>query len=127
MNELEPPEDADLASLAAAAKALGHPVRLQLLQILLRRGACVCGALVEALPLAQSTVSQHLKVLKKAGLVIGTIDGPSVCYCADPDRLRAVAAGLNRLADSIPAPACTPPVDASTCCPPSAGENEESP
>jgi len=107
----------DAAALAAAAKALGHPVRLELLGILLRRGACVCGALVDAVPLAQSTVSQHLKVLKKAGLVIGTVDGPSTCYCADPARLRAVAAGLNRLADRVPTAASCGD-GATPCCPP---------
>ena len=118
MREREP-RDLDFDDLAAATKALGHPMRLELLRILLRRGACVCGVLVEALPLAQSTVSQHLKVLKKAGLVIGTVEGPSTCYCVDPQRLRAVAAALNRLADLAPTPA-----DA-TCCPP--GGPEENP
>jgi len=73
--------------LAVLAKALGHPVRVQIVRILARTSGCV-GDLVGKLPLAQSTVSQHLKVLKDAGLVRGTIDGPRVCYCIDPDGLR---------------------------------------
>jgi ArsR family transcriptional regulator len=76
--------DADLAGLA---KALGHPARVRILRLLLARRTCFCGELVELLPLAQATVSQHLKVLKDAGLVKGEIEGPRVCYCADRDRL----------------------------------------
>ena len=83
--------------LALLAKALGHPARVKIVRILLRRNACVCGDLVDELPLAQSTVSQHLKVLKDAGLVRGDIDGPRVCYCVEPRalrRLRALVAAL---------------------------------
>jgi ArsR family transcriptional regulator, arsenate/arsenite/antimonite-responsive transcriptional repressor len=80
-----PPADAELALFA---KALGHPVRVAILRHLLRHGECVCGALVEMVPLAQSTVSQHLKVLKEAGLLQGEIDGPRVCYCANRDTVR---------------------------------------
>ena len=75
-------------ALAGLAKALAHPVRVQIVRILARTEGCVCGDLVEQLPLAQSTVSQHLKVLKEAGLVRGTIDGPRVGYCIDPEGLR---------------------------------------
>ena len=70
--------------LAAFAKALGHPVRAAILRLLLERGECVCGDIVDRLPLAQSTVSQHLKVLKEAGLLQGEVEGPRVCYCANP-------------------------------------------
>ena len=73
---------------AALCKAVGHPARLRILRLLAHRTTCVCGDLVEAMPLAQSTVSQHLKVLKLAGLVRGTIDGPRVCYCIEPRVLR---------------------------------------
>jgi ArsR family transcriptional regulator len=73
--------------LAVLGKALGHPIRVQIVRILARTSGCVSD-LVGKLPLAQSTVSQHLKVLKDAGLVRGTIDGPRVCYCIDPDGLR---------------------------------------
>ncbi|MCC7139986.1 MAG: helix-turn-helix transcriptional regulator [Planctomycetes bacterium] len=74
--------------LAALAKAVAHPARLRILRLLARRDTCVCGEIVADLPLAQSTVSQHLKVLKEAGLVRGTIDGPRVCYCLEPKALR---------------------------------------
>ncbi len=74
--------------LAALTKAVGHPARVQILRLLSRRTACVCGDIVSELPLAQSTVSQHLKVLKDSGLITGEIDGPRVCYCLDPRALR---------------------------------------
>jgi ArsR family transcriptional regulator len=83
--------------LAALAKAVGHPARVQILRLLVRREACICGDIVEELPLAQSTVSQHLKVLKDAGLIRGDIDGPRVCYCVEPRtlrRLKALVGGL---------------------------------
>lgn len=69
--------------LAMLAKALGHPARVAILQFLIRSRSCVCGDIVDELPLSQSTVSQHLKELKNAGLIKGDIDGPSVCYCID--------------------------------------------
>ncbi len=78
--------------LAALAKAIAHPARVQIIRILLRKTACVCGDIVDELPLAQSTVSQHLKVLKHAGLIRGEIDGPRVCYCIEPRTLRRLAA-----------------------------------
>jgi len=70
---------------ARLAKALGHPARVAIMRLLLTRGDCICGDLVERLPLAQATVSQHLKVLKEAGWIQGEIDGPRVCYCAKPE------------------------------------------
>jgi DNA-binding transcriptional ArsR family regulator len=69
--------------LASLAKALGHPARIAILQFLSQQNACVCGELVDQLPLSQSTVSQHLKELKKVGLIKGDIEGPSICYCID--------------------------------------------
>ena len=83
--------------LAALAKAIGHPARVKILVILARRTACVCGDIVDQLPLAQSTVSQHLKMLKEAGLIRGEVDGPRTCYCIEPRalrRLKALVAGL---------------------------------
>lgn len=83
--------------LAALAKAIGHPARVRILRLLGRRDTCVCGDIVLELPLAQSTVSQHLKVLKDAGLVRGEVSGPRVCYCIEPAalrRLRALVGGL---------------------------------
>lgn len=83
--------------LATLAKALGHPARVRIVRILIRKNACICGDIVDELPLAQSTVSQHLKVLKEAGLIRGDVDGPRVCYCIEPHglrRLRALVGGL---------------------------------
>jgi ArsR family transcriptional regulator len=83
--------------LAALAKALGHPARVQIMRLLVRREACVCGDIVDELPLAQSTVSQHLKVLKEAGLIRGDIAGPRVCYCVEPRALRRLKALVGSL------------------------------
>lgn len=79
--------------LARALKALGHPARIAILQALMKTNSCVCGELVTEIELAQSTVSQHLKELKSAGLIKGTVEGTSVCYCIDKEnwlRLREV-------------------------------------
>jgi ArsR family transcriptional regulator len=73
-------EDGELARLA---RALGHPARVHILKVLLAKDTCIAGELSDELPLAASTVSQHLKVLKKAGLVKGEVDGPRRCYCVD--------------------------------------------
>lgn len=84
-------EDNELAEMA---KALGHPARVAILKELARRDSCVCGEIVEVLPLAQSTVSQHLKELKAAGLIKGTVEGVKSCYCIDWDNLRRLQALL---------------------------------
>ena len=83
--------------LATLAKALGHPARVQIVRFLLSQDSCMCGDIVEHLPLAQSTVSQHLKMLKESGLIRGTIDGPRVCYCVEPkvlERFKQLVSGL---------------------------------
>lgn len=67
--------------LAEFAKAIAHPARIAILKVLAQQNECICGQIVEVLPLAQSTVSQHLKELKNAGLINGTVDGPRSCYC----------------------------------------------
>ncbi|MCC6281205.1 MAG: winged helix-turn-helix transcriptional regulator [Saprospiraceae bacterium] len=72
------PEDQQLAEMA---KALAHPARIAILKELAKRDSCICGEIVEVLPLAQSTVSQHLKELLQAGLINGTVDGVKSCYC----------------------------------------------
>lgn len=69
--------------LAKYAKALGHPARVAILRLLINKQACVCGDIVDELPLSQSTVSQHLKELKEAGLIKGDIAGVRICYCID--------------------------------------------
>jgi ArsR family transcriptional regulator, arsenate/arsenite/antimonite-responsive transcriptional repressor len=84
---LEQGEDAD-QELATLARALGHSVRVKIVRMLVEKNACVCGDIVDELPLAQSTVSQHLKVLKEAGLIQGRVEGPRVCYCIAPNALR---------------------------------------
>jgi len=78
--------------LAQLAKAVGHPARVQILRLLARRDSCVSGEIAEEFPLAQSTVSQHLKVLKEAGLIRGEVEGQCVCYCIDPQVLRRLKA-----------------------------------
>jgi DNA-binding transcriptional ArsR family regulator len=83
--------------LALLAKAVGHTARVQILRLLVRRESCICGDIVDELPLAQSTVSQHLKVLKEAGLIRGEIDGPRVCYCVEPPTLRRLKALVGSL------------------------------
>lgn len=88
------PGDAELARLA---KALAHPARVAILRRLLAHGECVCGEIVSGLPLAQATVSQHLKVLKEAGLIQGEVDGPRVCYCVNPKVVRRVQELINGL------------------------------
>ncbi len=89
-----PAADVELARLA---RALAHPARVRIVRMLARRGECVCGQIVLGLPLAQATVSQHLKVLREAGLIRGEVDGPRVCYCLDPrmlERAKALIQGL---------------------------------
>lgn len=87
--------------LADRLKAMAHPVRLEILQILARRGACVCGELVDLTPLAQSTVSQHLKVLREAGLISGTVEGSRSCYCLDKARLTELQRALAQFMEQI--------------------------
>ena len=84
-------------TLAEKLKALAHPARLAILRTLANRGRCVCGEVVEVMPLAQATVSQHLKILKEAGLIQGRIEGRNSCYCLDPDAIAALQAMLDRL------------------------------
>ena len=79
--------------LATLAKALGHPARVRILKLLLAQEQCIVGEIAGELPLAASTVSQHLKLLKESGLVKGSIDGPRRCYCAD----RTLVARLRNL------------------------------
>jgi ArsR family transcriptional regulator, arsenate/arsenite/antimonite-responsive transcriptional repressor len=70
--------------VATLAKALAHPARVAILRLLAERKSCICGDIVDELPLSQSTVSQHLRELKDAGLIRGEIEGAKVCYCIDP-------------------------------------------
>lgn len=74
--------------IASFAKALSHPARVAILKAIAQRGVCICGEIVEVLPLAQSTVSQHLKELKAAGIITGEVEGTKSCYCIDWDVLQ---------------------------------------
>jgi ArsR family transcriptional regulator, arsenate/arsenite/antimonite-responsive transcriptional repressor len=87
VDPLADPDD----ELARMAAALGHPARVRILRFLLEQRECFAGAIVDHVPLAQSTVSQHLKVLREAGLVRGEVDGLRICYCADEARLGRMA------------------------------------
>ena len=82
---------------AKLAWAVAHPARVQIVRLLIGREACVCGEIVDQLPLAQSTVSQHLKILKESGLIQGEVDGPKVCYCINPKRLKQLKTFVSRL------------------------------
>lgn len=91
-------------SISKYAKALSHPARIAILNLLLKKQACVCGDIVDELPLSQSTVSQHLKALKEAGLIKGDIDGASICYCIDEKEWNKAKAQLNQLFDKFVPP-----------------------
>ncbi len=86
--------------LAKYAKALAHPARVAILQYLSKKQSCMCGDIVGELPLSQSTVSQHLKELKEAGLIKGEIEGAKICYCIDEKEWKAAQASLNQLFES---------------------------
>ncbi|WP_066218362.1 ArsR/SmtB family transcription factor [Formosa haliotis] len=81
--------------IARIAKVLGHPARISILEYLIKSTTCVCGDLVEEIGLAQPTISQHLKELKNAGIIKGTIEGTSVCYCIDAEKWNAIQDKLN--------------------------------
>ena len=83
--------------LAKYAKALAHPARIAILNLLANKATCQCGDIVEELPLSQSTVSQHLKELKEAGLIKGEIEGAKVCYCIDEKEWKAAQTWINQL------------------------------
>ena len=99
--------DQDDIALATRFKALAHPARLAIVRALQRvdGGGCCCGDIVKGLPLAQSTVSQHLKILRQAGLVHGEIEGPRSCYCLDEVALASVTESMAALAAPAPSPA----------------------
>ncbi len=94
--------------IAAFAKVLGHPARIAILQYLLKQNTCICGDLVEEIGLAQATISQHLRALKNVGLIQGTIEGTSVCYCINPIVWKEVEAILKSFFSSLR--------DGTSCC-----------
>ena len=94
--------------LAQFAKALGHPARVAIIQVLLTKRSCVCGTIVDEIGLSQSTISQHLKELREAGIIKGEIDGPRTCYCIDPEIWEKAKACFSSFFDSYAA--------AASCC-----------
>ncbi|HLF63741.1 MAG TPA: metalloregulator ArsR/SmtB family transcription factor [Saprospiraceae bacterium] len=87
--------------LASFAKALGHPARIAILEHLIQEDQCICGDLVDALPLAQATVSQHLGELKKAGLIKGTVTGTSMCYCLNKPEWEQCISAIETLIEKV--------------------------
>jgi ArsR family transcriptional regulator, arsenate/arsenite/antimonite-responsive transcriptional repressor len=100
--------EADEIRLAEYAKALSHPARVAILKMLAEVGVCICGEIVGELPLAQATVSQHLKVLKEAGLLKGDVEGPRSCYCIDPEGVAAFKRAMDTLFNQVQSSCCTP-------------------
>lgn len=107
------PREGDLARYAAA---LAHPARIAILKTLAQRKECVCGEIVEVLPLAQSTVSQHLKVLKQSGLIQGEVDGPRSCYCINPEALERLSELFHGLLAEMPETKGKPRGKRKSCC-----------
>ena len=87
--------------LASLMKALGHPARIAIIEILLKTDSCICGDIVDELPLAQPTVSQHLKELKNVGLIKGNVDGTSICYCLDEKVWAKLQKSMNLIFEKI--------------------------
>lgn len=92
---------ADLNQIAIWAKALGHPARISILEYLVNHRGCICNDLVDDLPLSQSTISQHLKALRDAGLIKGEIDGARICYCIDEETVRRFRTALEGLFSNL--------------------------
>ena len=91
----------NLRNIAEFSRALAHPARVAILTALAEKDTCVCGEIVNVIPLAQSTVSQHLKALKEAGLIRGEIEGPKSCYCINYETFQELAACMNQFLHAI--------------------------
>lgn len=92
--------------IAAIAKVLGHPARITILEYLIRLQSCVCGDLVKEIGLAQPTISQHLKELKKVGIIKGTIEGTSVCYCINDENWNEITIIMGRFLNKNSSGSC---------------------
>lgn len=88
-------------SIATMAKALGNPARVAIVEYLLKVNECICGDIVNQLPLAQPTVSQHLKELKTANIIKGNVEGTAICYCINETAISALAAYFNDIAENL--------------------------
>lgn len=92
--------------IATLAKALGHPARIAIIEYLMDVNECICGDIVNELPLAQATVSQHLRELKNAGIIKGTIEGNSICYCIDPKSISLMNGYFSKILDKVSNQSC---------------------
>ena len=92
--------------MATIAKALGHPARIAIIEHLLKVNACICSDIVDELPLAQPTVSQHLKELKNAGLIKGNIEGNSICYCIDEKTFQLLNGYFSNIVNTVSSQKC---------------------
>jgi ArsR family transcriptional regulator, arsenate/arsenite/antimonite-responsive transcriptional repressor len=115
-------ETGDETETAAIAKALGHPSRIQIVRLLVEKQSCFGCDMVDEVKLAQSTVSEHLRILKSAGIISGEIEHPRVCYSLNPDSLMPLAALLNAVFDKHG----RGELSGSICCPPSRPTSEKS-
>lgn len=91
----------EINEMAALTKAIGHPARVAILEHLLRVNSCICGDLVAELPLAQPTISQHLRELKSAGLIQGNIEGNAICYCINPTAIARLEAYFHQMLNRL--------------------------
>lgn len=115
---LSPEHPATVEQIAAVAKALGHPARVQIVRLLLAKQSCIGCDIVDEVGLAQSTVSEHLRILKAAGIIVGEIERPRVCYSLNPNSLGPLAG----LLDTISEAAAEGRLGGSICCPPNMNE-----
>ena len=92
--------------IATIAKALGHPARIAIIEYLMKVNECICGDIVNELPLAQPTVSQHLKELKNAGIIKGNIDGNSICYCIDEKTIEILNIYFSKIVETVSKAKC---------------------
>lgn len=98
--------DPSVVRSAEIAKALGHPARIAILKLLAARSTCFCGDITDVLPLAQSTVSQHLKALKNAGLITGEVEGVRTCYCLNPEGVKELKSLISELSNELVKTCC---------------------
>lgn len=92
--------------IATIAKALGHPARIAIIEYLMKVNECICGDIVNELPLAQPTVSQHLKELKNAGIIKGNIEGNSICYCIDEKTIEILNIYFSKIVETVSKAKC---------------------
>jgi predicted transcriptional regulator len=92
---------AEQNELAILLKALAHPARIAIIEFLLKNEKCICGDIVDELPLSQPTISQHLKELKNANLIQGTIEGTAICYCLNPSSFEKIAASIQHITSTL--------------------------